>query len=83
MTSRLVFLVTERALRGGDAVEPKIGVACRLWVLVNCTRISSIKAESGDNPSFQLCSHREYLPRMTMFSNHRMQGKSDAEKDML
>jgi hypothetical protein len=58
----------------------KIGVTCRLWVLVNCTRISNIKAESGDNPSFQLCSHREHLPRMTMFSNHCMQGKSDAEK---
>lgn len=43
----------------------------------------NIKAESGDDPLFQLRSHQEHLPRMTVAFKPLYAGQERRRKDML
>ena len=65
MTSRLLSLVAEGALRWRGRCRAKIGVGLQVVDTGQLYTNLNIKAGSGYNPSFQLRSYQEHLPRMT------------------
>jgi hypothetical protein len=65
MTSRLLSLVAEGALRWRGRRRTMIGVGLQIVDTGQLYTHLNIKAESGYNPLFQLRSHQEHLPKMT------------------
>jgi hypothetical protein len=61
----------------------KIGGDLQIVGTVKLYTNLTIKAESGDNPLFQLRSHQEHLPRMTDVFKPLYAGQERRREDML